>query len=72
MKTTNVTRKINLPPQFLDHLLLTSISISGNCPHPRNHVVGMFPETTGGKEECLVCRKVRYQSGKNGQWKGWK
>lgn len=69
-------RNIQNNPEIRNALIeaanvMTAILTNG-CQHPRQHVIGMFPKTTGGKEECLLCRKVRYQLVKDGPWRPWR
>jgi len=69
MKTTT---KVKLNNQAREELLRAAILLGGNCPHPREHVLGMFPATTSGKEVCLLCKMSRTQLGKGGPWRQWK
>lgn len=67
-----MTNQAKIRQQALSELQQLSIQLLDNCQHPRQHVLGMFPSSTGGKEACLLCRKVRYQTVKNGPWQDWK
>lgn len=67
----NLTKnKIN--KQAHEDLMRALVLLSGNCPHPKQNVVEMIPTSTPGKQQCLLCGKVRYQNGKGGPWKEWK
>jgi hypothetical protein len=56
---------------IFDELLALANARVNKCEHPRKKVLGMFV-SNGGKEECLLCRKVRYQAFRNGPWGEWK
>ena len=46
--------------------------LNDDCQHPHNTILSQFPKTTGGRQECLVCRKVRYQKRHQGPWGAWR
>lgn len=46
--------------------------LTGDCQHPSSSILSQYPRTTGGRQECLVCRQVRTQKWHGGPWGAWR
>lgn len=66
-------QKINLAKESREALLKAAVVLVNDaCTHPRQYILGQFPAHTGGKERCLLCKKIRTQLGHGGPWRAWK